>query len=87
MPTESLTNFEKFWLEGMKSTDVLHHLHFQKSSAASSSGKGGAASSSEADNKLAKVRNQIQNMQTEMQGAEKKTWKGPGPKRLARQFL
>ena len=64
MPSESVTNFEKFWLEGMKNAEVLQHLHFHKSSAASSSGKGGPPGDQET--KFAKVCNQLQNMQTGM---------------------
>ena len=74
MPGEKITNFEKFWLEGMRHTDVLQHLHFQKSSAGSS-GKGGAAPPSDADGKLAK---KLDIMREEMQGLKRKLGKGQG---------
>ena len=56
LPGESTTNFEKFWLEGMRSTEVLQHLHFHKSSLASSSSRGAPVLSGEAETKLAKLR-------------------------------
>ena len=76
MPTERSTNFEKFWKEGMAHTEVLQHLHFHKSSGATSSGMGGAAPSGE--DKLAKVRNQLQQMQEQMQGIKRKMGNGKG---------
>ena len=77
MPGESKTNFEKFWLQGMQHTDVLQHLHFQKSSAGSS-GKGGAAPPGETDGRLAKKQQVIDNMKMEMQGLKRKLGKGQG---------
>ena len=78
MPLESATNFEKFWLEGMKCAEVLQHLHFHKSGAASSSGKGSSDSPGEQDGKLAKVRGQMQQMHEQMQGLKRKLGKGQG---------
>ena len=77
MPAESATNFEKYWLEGMRSTEVLQHLHFHKSSGASSSGKGGPSPGGQED-KLAKVRKQMENMSEEMRGLKRKLGKGQG---------
>ena len=75
MPGESLTNFEKFWLEGMRHTEVLQHLHFQKSSGASSSGKGGSAPPGSPDSILVK---KLDHMNNEMQGLKRKLGKGEG---------
>ena len=78
MPGESKTNFEKFWLQGMQHTDVLQHLHFHKTSVPPSSGKGGPAPAGDQQDKLAKVRGQMQHMQEQMQGMKRKLGQGKG---------
>ena len=77
MPGERITNFEKYWLEGMRHTEVLQHLHFQKSGAGSS-GKGGGAPPIETDSRLAKKQSVIDHMKIEMQGLKRKLGTGKG---------
>ena len=71
MPGRSRTNFEKFWLQGIEHTEVLQHLHFHKSS---------APPAGDQQDKLTRVRSQIQNMQEQMQGMKRKLDKGKGPR-------
>ena len=69
MSAEKKTNFEKFWLLGMQHTEVLQHLHFHKSA---------APPAGDQQDKLAKVRGQLQSMQEQMQGLKRKMGQGKG---------
>ena len=79
MPEGDKTNFEKFWLEGMKDTTVLQHLHFHKGVAFSPAHRNASSSSGDVESqKLSKLRSQLQGAQNEVQGLKRKLGSGPG---------
>ena len=79
MPGEEQTNFQKFWLEGMKHTDVLQHLHFHKGGGSSPQGSSSSSAGGADNTKLSKLRSQLAHAQTEVQGLKRKL-NAPAPR-------